>query len=733
MAKTSARIQEMRERSDQFSCVWGLFSMLDSRPGRSSRKLISNGRPVYKQIIDYSRTLDRFASFDEECRKIQDEAELASTIRHSESFRRSLSLGKHSQADDETNMQQGQMSAKAFVDQTFTDRKRIHNEGSRNESKPFSDALEILSTNKDLFMELLPEPNKNSQPSQTEGKDCSEQRGSIQTEFLEKIDYQSQSSSRKSFTAQPTDKIVILKPAPQNEKYCENVACSCSPRPCCQKSSSRLSGGKPTSFSIREIKEKLKHTFGSTRKEPNLFSVDSTSPRLSHNCICLGLSSPLNSVKTNQNQSDNACTTDTMRRKVDFPSAGFCNEHEVDVVLEAKKSKRAPETILSPTGYHGWPLSPVRDRRHCSGSAQMRLSPSRTNTDVASCHDYEECNDKVEILGKNRSSSLISTTDENSDTTIISAADNVKANGDRKTVEMNSIWHSQLPSETSSSYATSNVQKKNDTMHSMLNSFPENERFTNTVPDYPSTPTSIYQLDRPENVKHQEEHRSPVSVLEQFFTEDANSPSSIMLQTGKLVLNKNRILFFQCTEGLTKRIFLDHFAARQPLKPRRLDFEECSFQTSLQELSISTANTSFIEQDHVSRYVHFVLQASCLTWDQLSEIQPLSEELLNPSLYEEIDFHPSNAHFDPKLLFDHINEVLIQIHRFLLCSPPLLSFLKLRITSMPLEEVVLDQIMKEAEFYLLPWTEETTLDELIGKTLQILGRGSMSESKQNIS
>ncbi|KAL0447946.1 UNVERIFIED_CONTAM: hypothetical protein Slati_1922500 [Sesamum latifolium] len=681
MAKTSARIQEMRERSDQFSCVWGLFSMLDSRPGHSSRKLISNGRPVNKQIIDYSRTLDRFASFDEECRKIQDEADLASTIRLSESFRRSLSLGKHSQADDEANMQQAQMSAKAFVDQTFTDRKRVHNEGSRNESKPFSDALEILSTNKDL--ELLPEPNKKSQPSQTESKDCSEQPGSIQTEFLEKIDYQSPSSSRKSFTAQPTNKIVILKPAPQNGKHCENVACRCSPRPCCQKSSSRPSGGKPKSFSVREIKEKLKHTFGGTRKEPNLFEVDSTSPRLSHNCICLGLSNPLNSVKTNQNQSDNACRADTMRRKVDFPSVGFCSEHEVDVVLEAKKSKRAPETILPPTRHDVWPLSPVRDSRHCSGSAQMRFSPSRTSTDVASCHDYEECNDKVETLSKNRSSSLISTTDENSDTTIMSAADNVKANGEQKMVEMNSIWNSQLPNGTSSTYVNSNEQRRTDTMHSTLN-----ETFRNTVDDYPSTPTSIYQLDRPENVKHQEEHRSPVSVLEQFFTEDANSPSSVMLQT-----------------------------ARQPLKPRRLDFEECSFQTSPQEPPISTANTSIIEQDHVSCYVHFVLQASCLTWDQLSEIQPLSEELLNPSLYDEINFHPSDAHFDPKLLFDHINEVLIQIHRSLLCSPPPLSFLKPRITSMPLEEVVLDQIMEEAEFYLLPWTEETTLDELIVKDI----------------
>ncbi|KAK4422599.1 hypothetical protein Salat_1842400 [Sesamum alatum] len=685
MAKTSARMQELRERSDQFSCVWGLFSMLDTRPGRSSRKLISNGRAVNKQIIDYSRTPDRFASFDEECRKIQDEANLASTIKLSESFRRSPSLGKHSQPDDETNMQQAQMSAKAFVDQMFTDRKRICSEGTRNESKPFSDALEILSTNKDLFMELLQEPNKNSQPSQTESKDCSEQPGSIKTEFLEKIDYQSQSSSRRSSTAQPTDKIIILKPSPQDRKYCENVACRCSPRPCCQNSSSSVSGGKPTSFAIREIKEKLKHTFGGTRKEPNLFSVDSTSPKLSNNCICLGLGTknPLNSVKTNQNHRDNACTTDTMRRNVDFPSVGFCNEHEVDVVLEAKKSKRSPESLMTipPSTEHDVrSLSPVRDSRHCSGSAQMRVSPSRTNTEVTSC------NDKVEILSAKTSSSLISTTDENSDTNIISAADNVKANGKRKMLEMNNIRHSQLPSKTSSTYVTSNVQERTDTTHPTLSSFPENETFTNTVDEYPSTPTSIYQLDRPENVKRQEEHRSPVSVLEQFFTEDANSPSSIMLQT-----------------------------ARQPLKPRRLDFEECSFQTSPQEPPISAASASIIEQDHVSCYVHFVLQASRLTWDQLSEIQPLSEELLNPSLYDEIDFQPPDAHFDPKLLFDHINEVLLQIHRSHLCSPPLLSFLKPRISSVPLEEVVLDQIMKEAEFYLLPWTEETTLDELVVK------------------
>ncbi|KAI3453720.1 hypothetical protein Pfo_010383 [Paulownia fortunei] len=716
MAKRSARIQQLREKSE-LSCMWGLFSILHSCQGRASPKLISNGRPVNRHIIDFSRKLDQLASFDKECRKIQNEADLASItvdaskrgvrnhllktqksarkksqkayqsslcnlnnteslihqqpstsaeiclnkltiaaalgtvctqnlweeIRLSEGFGGSIRLGKHDQVDEKI-MQQAQMRAKAFVDQMFVDRKSICKEGTSTDSKPFSDALEVLNTNKYLFMELLPEPdsqlercNKNFHPSQTEeetvklvpdakfskceSKDasCSEKPGctlathkrNMKNQFLEKINYQCQYSSKTSFTAQASNRIVILKPVPQNGKYSGNIVCHCLSRKSHQKLSSRVSNGKPTSFSVREIKKKLKHTFGATIKEPNQYSRDGTSHKLSHNrsifgddCNCRGVDTrgPLNAsnnAKTKEklgkkldHKSDRgpdiACVTETVRKKIDFSSVGFSKKQEVDVVLEAKghlsarlknlnapTSKRSPQTlgrILTSPEHDFWPLSPRRDSQYCSGSAQMRfspyntsptpnarqrtcLSPLRTNKEVTSCDDT------IEILSTETSSSLIRSTDEEEHDIVISATGNMKSNGEPKMVEINNIHHSKVPSGINSTDVTSTMQRTDtiqsheedcSVMHSILDSLSENETFTSTVDDLPSTPTSIYQLDMPESIKHQE-HRSPVSVLEQFFAEDVNSPSSIMLQTAR---------------------------QRQRLQPLRLQFEECSFESS---------------------------------------------------------------------------------------------------------------------------------------------------------
>lgn len=113
--------------------------------------------------------------------------------------------------------------------------------------------------------------------------------------------------------------------------------------------------------------------------------------------------------------------------------------------------------------------------------------------------------------------------------------------------------------------------------------------------------------------------------------------------------------------------------------------------------------------------MQLVLQASCLTWDQLSEIRSPPEELLHASLFDEVEFPPADCYYDPKLLFDHINEVLLEIYKCHFCSPPRLAFTKRKIRSGPLAELVLDGIMTEAEFYLLPTTEKRTLDQLVSK------------------
>lgn len=176
--------------------------------------------------------------------------------------------------------------------------------------------------------------------------------------------------------------------------------------------------------------------------------------------------------------------------------------------------------------------------------------------------------------------------------------------------------------------------------------------------DFPSTPPSINGF----NNKYQEEHESPVSVLDQSLAEDHFHKSSIIIfQNGK-----------------------------KSLKPRRLCFDECSD-----------------EQDYnVSRYVHLVFKACSLNWGQISTIRPLSEELLHSSLYYEVEHLFSDSHFDTRLLFDRVNDVLLQIQR----SP---ATEKRRINDrLALEEAVVEEIQREAEFY---QTQERTLDQIVAK------------------
>lgn len=142
-------------------------------------------------------------------------------------------------------------------------------------------------------------------------------------------------------------------------------------------------------------------------------------------------------------------------------------------------------------------------------------------------------------------------------------------------------------------------------------------------------------------------------------------------------------------------------AARGPLKPRRLRFDE-------------HGSSSSSSQDYtIPNYVRLLLEASCLNWDQLSAMRPQSEHLLHPSLFDQGQFLMFDSHFDTRLLFDHVNEVLLETKRSHFVSPYWPAFAKPRICSLPLEEAVVDEIMRESEFYLLPRTQRRTLDQLL--------------------
>ncbi|PIN01651.1 hypothetical protein CDL12_25845 [Handroanthus impetiginosus] len=579
------------------------------------RSRISNGR-LNKHITDYSRKLEQLASFDEECQKILqnetvDESGRNNLIAEDRYFQerkhkqitnkltepdnsepvdnlvktRKIARKKSQKAYDPcfcclNSAGIASTSAEISLNKLLQNHReeliRLSKQGISSDSKPFSDALQVLSINKEGL--------SNNQ------------------------------------------KIVILQPVPQNGKHNENLG----------------------SFCFREIQRKLKHTFGGTRKEPNSYnSLD-----FGDGCVCHGVDivNPSNSstiVKSKENlgnKQDNLKSRTC--KKIDFLSGKLYKKQEVDVVLEANRdlseralknqdasgksrtSKQLPtflQRIISSLEDDFWPLSPRRDNitkfSPSKGQQNTCLSTLRTNTEVTSCNDYEEYNNTIESFSTETISSQIQSSYEEARDAIISGTDKMKSNGE------------------------TNI---------------ENEAFAR-----------MYHLDMPENIKYHETHRSPVSVLEQIFTDDANSPSSIMLQT-----------------------------AKQRLKPRRLHFEESPFESPINE------------PDHISNYIHLVLKASRLSWDKLSKISSQSQELLNSSLFDGLKFLPCDSRFDPKLIFDHINEVLVKIHRTHLWLPSIIS----RICFSPLEELVVDEMMREAaDFYLLHRTGETTLEQLVEK------------------
>lgn len=79
-------------------------------------------------------------------------------IQLSEYLQRNSFLEKYDRVDN-ISLKQVQMRAKAFVDQIYIDRRIVLGEGRNSETKSFSNALEVLSSKRDLYMEFLPDPN----------------------------------------------------------------------------------------------------------------------------------------------------------------------------------------------------------------------------------------------------------------------------------------------------------------------------------------------------------------------------------------------------------------------------------------------------------------------------------------------------------------------------------------------------------------------------------------------
>jgi hypothetical protein len=188
--------------------------------------------------------------------------------------------------------------------QKFMDGKNLGRNGVSHQSKQLLDALEILNSNKELFIELLQDPNsllvkhiqdlRNSQPKgqQTKsfsGAELSEYQTSNARQHEEPTCPKRLNSSdtylpNGSGDPQPSDRIVVLKPDLTSVQKSPDRL---SPYSSLQSSyclRDKEESVRPTPFSFGHIKRKLKDAMGVNRKEQHWMSINGMLEKSPYDC-----------------------------------------------------------------------------------------------------------------------------------------------------------------------------------------------------------------------------------------------------------------------------------------------------------------------------------------------------------------------------------------------------------------------------------------------------------------
>lgn len=128
-----------------------------------------------------------------------------------------------------------------------------------------------------------------------------------------------------------------------------------------------------------------------------------------------------------------------------------------------------------------------------------------------------------------------------------------------------------------------------------------------------------------------------------------------------------------------------------------------------------------IEKELVFECVKVVMEASSFNWDEFYAKSLSSSQLLDPSLGDEVEFFSNQLFCDQKLLFDCINEVLVEVyeHYFGCFNRP--SFVKHGIRPLPTLRSSLLEISKGVYWHLLQLPLPRSLDQIVRKDMERTG------------
>lgn len=625
--------------------------------------------------------------------------------------------------------------ADVFLRQKFTDSKPLSGEVQPRE---FMDALEILNTNKELLLSLLQDPDslllklvqdhKKAQLvelAQSKGIGSSAQHEEFLApkepnnqsgyKFFRKKDKSKLEKSLEGSDSSCVDKIVILKP---RLATVQNSLIPVSPRSSPRSHDSLVyqeDGERVAShFSLKSFKRRLQKVIGGSRKQRHVISMEGVLHRIPYGLTESG--SPrkdnvLHACSRNGDEkdkpNDNFLISGNDRRMNMAATAPHLNSESFD--KEAKKHlaqfldtrdnddcsqvRRASKTLgilLSLPEYEISPtLSPRRDKEldifptkendtsnHLSSPIQdlKETSCSRGNPD----DNAGPIDVQPELIDTDikEGTYMVEDLNQTGTTEIVPEAEIIsKEECDR--IDTNSESDGDVTEGTSEKH----IEDKSTAYSGRVSaqeSAPANPRLSK-----PCSSLLKQMFKDPESILGVSEQPSPISVLEPLFSEDFNNSGCELDQSPV------RHLSIHLQEPAT------------PDEPRTSSASEANPQTCI------TDNGGIV------RFVKVVLELAGLNRNDILHRWDSPDQLLDPSLCDQVGISDSELSDDPKLLFDCTSEALEQIQD---SWSPWASLVKKNVRPIPMGENLIQEVCKVIERN-RQWQSPRTLDQIVKKDL----------------
>lgn len=651
---------------------------------------------------------------------------------------------------------------KLFLDRRLTDGNHLREDRTIDNYKDFVKALQTSSSNKELILELLKDPNslvvkkigdledsqlekdRNSDPlaSYWELNNSNESKPSVPVVRKQHSFFRRRSKSLENIAlggnenCRASNRIVILKPVPTAVKISETE----------KKLSSSLQTEKIASqFSFAEIKRKLKHAIGKERNgvpsdgKANNFpyehqksgnsekgiggeKVGWNSPNRNHFYIERFAKPAIGIKKKDKNSKPNDTGKSMGSETVEYPEQRVSN-----IYVEAKKhlsemlsngdgiedfsSRQLPKTLgrlLSLPEFNFSPIySPRGENEHKFVTAQQRFSTSN-NSHVVNADTWQLTQENPD--DKLQSSSLSSDVfdDLNHDDTVECTSCPMRPEkssegdvGAEQSLDSLVLEESEvLDIAVEKCCSSVIIDDQNGDLAEVCDE-EESSQFLKLESCGNEELPSALPTSPPSSsiAKH-------VADLDST-SEKAERPSPVS------------VLEPLFTEDDISPATIRSQPVEPPMQPLRINFEEHISSTINHEIC---ARASMEDEESAFEYVEAVLLASDLNWEEFLLRWLSSDQILDPLLFGEVELFSNRSCHDQKLLFDCTNEVLTEVCERYFGYSPWVSFVKHNIQPVPRGKGLIDEVWAGVEWHLLPLPSPCTLDQIVRKDMAKPGK-----------